>query len=155
MHRLEKIWLIIGTVGLGVFLSILGVSAFTHDNTPSGGETQIAAKDIGEGKKFEPGVFPQSDGKIVVQVVAKAFAYEPQKIEVPVGKEIVFKVATTDVIHSFSIIDTNVNMEIIPGFINQKNYTFKEPGNYLVLCNEYCGIGHQYMKFEIEVTENE
>ena len=69
----------------------------------------------------------------------------------PAGKEIIFKVTSTDVVHSFTIDNTKVNMMVVPGRITTKSYTFEEPGKYLILCNEYCGTGHHMMSTEIEV----
>jgi len=30
---------------------------------------------------------------------------------------------------------------------------FNTPGNYLIVCNEYCGIGHHSMVSRLYVTE--
>jgi len=44
-----------------------------------------------------------------------------------------------------------VNMMAVPGEVNEMTYTFDEPAEYLLLCNEYCGIGHEYMATTITV----
>ncbi|WP_138420682.1 cytochrome c oxidase subunit II [Aquibacillus sediminis] len=153
-HRFEKIWLIFGMVSLIVFLSIVGVSAFAMDQHPSGGMDTIDPEKVEETPPFDdPGVRQIDEDTYEVVMIAMAFGYEPSQIEVPAGKEIVFKVTSTDVTHSFTIVDTKVNMMVIPGQINEKRYTFDEPGEYLVLCNEYCGAGHHVMSTTIKVVE--
>ncbi|MFD1705191.1 cytochrome c oxidase subunit II [Siminovitchia sediminis] len=153
-HKYEKIWLAFGILSLVVFLSIVGVTAFAHGHEPSGGLDTIDPEKVNETAPFDnPGVRQIDEDTYEVVAVAKAFGYDPQEIRVPAGKEIIFTITSTDVVHSFTIDDTKVNMMAVPGRITQKSYTFKNPGTYLILCNEYCGTGHHYMSTEIEVYE--
>ena len=50
-----------------------------------------------------------------------------------------------DVVHGFQIEGTRVNMMLLPGQISRLEYTFAEPGEHLLICHEYCGIGHHAM----------
>lgn len=153
-HKFEKIWLIFGTLSLVLFLTIVGVTAFGHGHTPAGGMDIIDPEKVHETAPFNnPGIHQIDENTYEVVVVSSAFAYTPNHIEVPVGKEIIFTLTSTDVVHSFTIDDTKVNMMAVPGRITHKSYTFTEPGNYLILCNEYCGAGHHFMQAEIEVIE--
>lgn len=153
-HKFEKIWLGFGILSLLLFLSIIGVTAFAFNHQPSGGLETIDPEKVDQTAPFDkPGVHKINDDTYEVIIVAKAFGYEPPEIKVPAGKKIIFKVTSTDVTHSFSIINTNVNMMVVPGQINTKEYTFDKPGEYLVICNEYCGSGHHFMKTTIEVIE--
>jgi cytochrome c oxidase subunit 2 len=152
LHKYEKIWLIFGLVSLVVFLSIVGVSAFSHGHTPAGGMETIDPKKVNETAPFDkPGVTQINDDTYQVAIVAMAFGYTAPDLKVPVGKEIIFKLTSIDVVHSFTIDNTKVNMMVVPGQITTKSYTFDKPGKYLILCNEYCGSGHHYMFTEIEV----
>ncbi|MGG3799147.1 cytochrome c oxidase subunit II [Metabacillus fastidiosus] len=154
IHKYEKIWLIFGISSIALFLCIVGVSAFAFEHHPSGGMEAIDPNKVKETPPFDkPGVKKIDEDTYEVAIVASAFAYEPNKIQVPVGKKIIFKIASTDVTHSFSIVQTNVNMMIVPGRVSTKEYIFKEPGTHLVICNEYCGTGHHFMKTEVEVIE--
>lgn len=153
-HKYEKIWLAFGIFSLTLFLSIVGITAFSHDHTPSGGMDAIDPEKVNETAPFDkPGVTQIDDDTYQVAIIAMAFGYNPSEIKVPVGKKINFKLTSTDVIHSFTIDDTKVNMVAVPGRITTKSYTFDKPGTYLILCNEYCGTGHHYMFTEIEVYE--
>ena len=42
---------------------------------------------------------------------------------------------------AFQIVGTNVNLTVAPGYVSEAVHTFAEPGEYLVVCNEYCGLG--------------
>ena len=62
-----------------------------------------------------------------------------------------FYVTSTDVEHGFSIPATAVNMMVTPGWVNSLSHTFKEAGTFLLVCNEYCGAGHQTMAAKVVV----
>ncbi|MGK7377096.1 cytochrome c oxidase subunit II [Planococcus sp. 1R117A] len=152
LHKYEKIWLAFGGAALVVFLSVVGVSAFSHDHTPAGGMETIDPKKVNETAPFDkPGVTQLDDDTYQVAVISMAFGYNAPELKVPAGKEIIFKVTSTDVVHSFTIDNTKVNLMVVPGQITTKSYTFEKPGKYLILCNEYCGTGHHMMFNEIEV----
>ncbi len=56
-----------------------------------------------------------------------------------------------DVIHGFYIQGTRVNLMVIPGQITRASYRFQRPGEYLLLCHEYCGVGHHTMHGKVVV----
>lgn len=151
-HKFEKIWLIFGIISLVIFLSVVGITAFSHGHHPAGGMDTIDPEKINETAPFDnPGVRQLDEDTYQVAIVAMAFGYTAPELKVPAGKEIIFKVTSRDVVHSFTIDDTKVNMMVVPGQITTRSYTFDKPGKYLILCNEYCGTGHHYMFTEIEV----
>jgi cytochrome c oxidase subunit II len=85
-------------------------------------------------------------------MLAQAFTYSPSKMTVPKGSTVHFTVTSSDVVHGFEIPSTNVNMMITPGYVSKISQTFDKPGKYLILCNEYCGVGHHMMAVTLEVT---
>ena len=153
-HKYEKIWLVFGTLSLIVFLSIVGVTAFRTDIHLLVGWIRLTLKRCMKQHHLTTRVSHKLM-KIRMKLSSSVwhFGYTPPKLRVPVGKEIIFTLTSTDVVHSFTIDDTKVNMMAVPGRITHKSYTFNKPGNYLVLCNEYCGAGHHFMQTEIEVYE--
>jgi cytochrome c oxidase subunit 2 len=153
LHKYEKIWLLFGMASLVLFLTIIGITAFGFHHRPATGMDTIDQNKVEQTAPFDhPGVHKLNDDTYEVVLIGKTFGYEPSNLKVPVGKKIVFKITSKDVTHSFTIVHTNVNMMVVPGRINTKEYTFKKTGNYLILCNEYCGTGHQYMQTTIEVV---
>lgn len=153
IHRLEKIWLAIGIAMLAVFLVVLGITTFAQGMAPpSEHRHTIDPKKVNETAPFnEPGLRQIGDNEYEAVMVAFAFGYEPQTIEVPVGATVHFVVTTPDVVHGFAIPRTNVNAMIVPGEISHVTHTFKKEGEYLIICNEYCGIGHEIMQAKIIV----
>jgi len=92
-----------------------------------------------------PGVREIGEGKYEAVVIAQAWQFQPAELHVPVGAEVTFIATSVDVIHGFEVVGTRLNMMLIPGQISKNTYTFKEPGEHLIICHEYCGIGHQAM----------
>jgi cytochrome c oxidase subunit II len=100
----------------------------------------------------EPGLRITGPGQAQVSIVGQAFSFTPERIRIPVDTEVTFYLTSRDVIHGWQVVNTNLNVEVIPGEISVLRYTFTRPGTYLTVCNQYCGIGHQNMLGEIEVV---
>ena len=154
LHKLEKVWLIFGIGSLVVFLTIISINAFLMGNHPPSHMGMLDPQKVKETAPFDqPGLKKLDDGTYEAVIVAMAFGYQPAKLEIPVGAKVKFTLTSQDVIHSFTIPSTNVNLMLTPGHISTAEYTFTKQGSYLVICNEYCGSGHHVMKMNIEVIE--
>jgi cytochrome c oxidase subunit II len=103
-----------------------------------------------KGKVIQRGV-----GEYEVQLVAKMWAFEPSEIEIPVGSKVDLYLSSLDVNHGFQIKFTNVNLMAVPGTVNYAQVTFDKPGDYPLICHEYCGAGHQNMMGKIRVKARE
>jgi cytochrome c oxidase subunit 2 len=55
--------------------------------------------------------------------------------------------------HGFSVQPININMQVLPGYEMVLTITPDKSGEYGVVCNEYCGIGHHTMVGKIYVKE--
>jgi cytochrome c oxidase subunit 2 len=55
--------------------------------------------------------------------------------------------------HGFSLQPININLQVVPGYEMVINVTPDKSGDYGVICNEYCGIGHHTMVGKIHVKE--
>lgn len=86
-----------------------------------------------------------------VVMTLQVFAFNPSKIEIPAGSTVHFTLTFKDVTHGFQVAKTNINAMIMPGYVQKITQKFDNPGEYLVLCNEYCGAGHQAMATTIIV----
>lgn len=153
-HRLEKIWLTFGISMLVVFLAVLGVMTFSMGMTPpSSHHHSIDPQKVSETAPFDKPILNKiGDNEYEAIMTAFAYGYAPTKLEVPKGATVHFTITSADVVHGFQIVGTNVNMMVVPGEVNHTTHTFKEAGEFLILCNEYCGIGHEMMKTTIVVN---
>ncbi|MGZ0051064.1 cytochrome c oxidase subunit II [Brevibacillus gelatini] len=152
LHRYEKIWLMLGAGGLALFVVLLCVNAFAMGMAPPSSMEMIDPEKVMETPPFDkPGLVQVGDKEYDAYMTAFAFGFAPTKMEVEAGSTINFHVTSPDVIHGFQIPETNVNFMVLPGHISSASYTFDKPGEYLILCNEYCGAGHQVMATTIIV----
>jgi cytochrome c oxidase subunit 2 len=83
--------------------------------------------------------------------MALMFAFGPGEIRVPAGRRVTFRLTSSDVVHGFQIVGTNGNAMVVPGYVTQFTTVFTRPGEYLIVCNEYCGLGHHIMSGKLIV----
>ncbi|HUN29377.1 MAG TPA: cytochrome c oxidase subunit II [Alphaproteobacteria bacterium] len=152
IHRYERWWMIFGVTMLVVFMATIFIAAFAANINPPTGSQTIDPTKVSSTPPFDhPGLHRRSDGSYEAYYVASVFMFTPSKLEVPLGANVTFYVTSSDVVHGFEIAKTDVNAMAIPGWVNRASHTFSTPGTYLLICNEYCGIGHQNMYGTIEV----
>lgn len=152
--RYERIWLGVGIGTLALFLLVTGIMGFYMGLHPTDGmEQTIQPEKVIESPPFDnPGLQQIGPNEYVVTSVSYIFGYNPAEVTVPTGAKVHFRVTSRDVVHGFYIPGTTVNMMIEPGHITEQTFTFDEPGEYLVLCHEYCGSGHHLMQGRLNVT---
>lgn len=74
------------------------------------------------------------------------------EIKVPVGRPVVLRMTSNDVIHSFFIPDFRIKEEVVPGRKTYEWFIADKPGRTLATCAEFCGIGHPQMPAFIEAV---
>lgn len=161
VHNFEKVWLgaaLLLIVGFIATVAYGTVGAGVQMVDDSGGEIDPqAVQQSNTGTGFDdPGVVKQSDSHYVVYVVARQFQFVPgggdDPIRVPADTRVTFRVTSADVVHGFSIVETNINTMVIPGQVAAVTAEFDEPGTYGVVCHEYCGSAHHTMGGSVEVV---
>ena len=90
-----------------------------------------------------------------IYIVAKQWMWEAaypdgtsaqDDIRVPVGQPVELVMTSRDVIHSFYVPSFRVKQDVLPGRMTSLWFTAEEPGEYDILCAEYCGTGHSRMR---------
>jgi cytochrome c oxidase subunit 2 len=76
-------------------------------------------------------------------------------LRVPAGKPVVLRMTSRDTIHSHFIPDFRVKEDSMPGRITYLWFHPKKPGEHIVTCAEYCGLGHSVMYGKIIVMPPE
>src|SRR3954451_23902163 len=106
-------------------------------------------------------VRPFADAKVIeqgakryeVHYVARMWKFEPADLNVEPGSTVDIYLSSADVTHGMQIVGTNVNLMAVPGAVNYARVKFDKAGEYLVVCNEYCGIQHHNMAARMHVTD--
>ncbi|MGD8925342.1 MAG: cytochrome c oxidase subunit II [Thioalkalispiraceae bacterium] len=85
----------------------------------------------------------------IVQAIGSQWQWELSEQQFNAGQPIEFQVTSKDVNHGFAIYDSSMTMlaqvQAMPGYTNSLHYTFAKPGEYKILCMEYCGVAHHNM----------
>lgn len=145
IERYERAWILFGLAMIAVFIILVGYLMLNKGNTiPVGAGRIDATKVRTEGEFANPRVEQVGD-EYFAYVQAFAFGYLPTEMHFKVGKKVTFYITSPDVQHSFQVYNTNINAQVIPGEIAKVSHTFSKPGEYRIVCNEYCGIGHASM----------
>jgi len=149
----EKLWMWASGVLIVAFLAtIVAGVAGSALAPPSHVETIDPAKVWSDPRFTQRGTSVTDRGATVV-AVSMMFAFVPAEIRVPAGRPVTFRLTSADVIHGFQIVGTNGNTMIVPGYVSQFTTVFREPGEYLIVCNEYCGLSHHAMSVKLIVEE--
>ena len=152
VHRQERLWLTAGLAMLVLFAAVITTAAVVDGFVPPSRIQSIDPTKVAQTPPFDhPGLRKIAEGAYEAYYVARVFSFSPAEIRVPVGSRVTFYVTSTDVEHGFSIPETGVNTMVTPGWVSSVSHTFKQRGTFLLVCNEYCGGGHQMMAAKVTV----
>jgi len=178
-HKLELIW----TVVPGIVLALLVFTGYRvwTDVTYHKEDTQYEVVEI-VGKQFNWMVrYPGIDNKLgkhnfrmtdETNIVGIDFTdnnaaddFMAQKVVIPKGRPVMFKIRSRDVLHSVFAFHFRQKMDAVPGMPTSFYFTpikttaemraelGKQDFDYEIACTEVCGRGHFGMRAVIEVLE--
>jgi cytochrome c oxidase subunit 2 len=148
----ERIW----GWGVGVmlvfFFGTLANASIRHGFHPPSHVETIDPRKVFQSDQFKKqGITVDAAGGVHVTVIGMMFTWMPGELMVPAETPITFHLTSVDVIHGFQIVRSNGQSMVIPGYVSQFTTRFA-PGEYLIACNEYCGIGHHTMAGKLRVV---
>ena len=138
--RLEVFWTALPTV---LLVSLVAYSfVILHDNEKKPArEIQIGVT----GQQFAWSYqYPPS--------VTGGKALESDQLYVPEGESVNFNMRSKDVIHAFWIPAFRIQEDVVPGITTRWRATPDRLGDYPVVCNLLCGLGHSLMRSTVHVV---
>lgn len=78
-----------------------------------------------------------------------------ETFKLPVGRPVICRISSMDVIHSFKITSMRVTQDAIPGMTIPAHFIPTKPGKYVITCAQLCGNGHSAMRGDFEVVTPE
>lgn len=109
----------------------------------------IAEYKVGEEKGF-PVVAPPPGSDIYL--IARMWSWSPV-LKLKKNTEYTLHLSSADVNHGFSLFPINVNIQVIPGYDYALKVTPTHSGDFRIICNEFCGIGHHLMIGKVIVED--
>ncbi len=79
-----------------------------------------------------------------VYLQARQFQWRPV-LQLERGETYRLLVSSTDVQHGLSLQPVNLNFQVLPGYLSVIEITPDETGEFPIVCNEFCGLGHHVM----------
>jgi cytochrome c oxidase subunit 2 len=76
-------------------------------------------------------------------------------LELEKGQSYRVHLSSIDWQHGFSLQPTNINIQVHPGYEHIMTLTPTEAGEFGIICNEFCGIGHHTMTGKIIVVSKQ
>ncbi|MCW5699307.1 MAG: cytochrome C oxidase subunit II [Rhodospirillales bacterium] len=164
LHKFEIIWVLIAFVwGLVMFFTMVwwhitgeqNLSNEAYRVNPDDYASRVEAwaaenKVREEGDTGIPVVRATAGGD--VYMLARLWEWWPI-LELQKGQTYRLHLSSLDWLHGFSLQPTNINIQVHPDYEMVITITPDEAGEFGVVCNEYCGIGHHQMVGKIYVVE--
>ena len=140
----------------------------------SSGEERTVIGIIGSDRKVEPAAFYARTQEFIKQyqigddrgmpivapppgsdiyLTAMSFQWTPI-LQLEQGKEYILHLSSLDVNHGFSLYPINVNFQVVPGYDYGLRVTPTAAGDFRIICNEFCGIGHHTMVGRVIVVDS-
>lgn len=156
--RIERRWamMVVGILGLLVAMVIF-TGLHWAMMPPSRVETidPTTLHVTGEFIESNLGSAVEADGSVTVRIVGQQYSFTPQCLVVPTRTPITFRATSADVVHGMLITGTNINSMLEPGYIATFKTEFDRPGDHLMPCHEFCGVGHEAMWANVKVVDKD
>jgi len=150
-HAIEILSILITSAVLGYVGLIAGVGLVAVDRPPPGSlHVTVVARQFYWSFEYANGsviTFPNG--------TTKAFpnGYTTQNtLYVKAGEVVDLYIISLDVAHSFFIPELGVHIDAIPGHDNHYWLRADSPGQYSIVCTQFCGTGHYTMIGQLVAT---
>ncbi len=74
-------------------------------------------------------------------------------IYLPIDEPVKVLMRSRDVLHNFTVPQFRAKMDMIPGMVSYMWVTPTREGEFEILCEQYCGLGHHIMRARVNVVE--
>ncbi len=161
-HKAEKTWVVIAFAWCMVLFAMMPLWHWKGGQNPSGirrrtTPSQFYKRTVEFTRQYKVGedrgmpiVAPPPGAD--VYLTAMAFQWTPI-LRLQRGKEYILHLSSLDVNHGFSLYPININFQVVPGYDYGLRVTPNASGDFRIICNEFCGIGHHTMVGRVIVEE--
>jgi cytochrome c oxidase subunit II len=154
--RVERRWATMATVIVLLLASAAAVIGLAHATMPQGRVETVDAARLhlsGEFVESNLGSAVEPDGSVTVRLIGQQYSFVPDCLTVPADTPITFRATSPDAVHGLLIVGTNINTMVVPGYVSNVHARFSKPGEHLMPCHEFCGVGHEGMWARVKVID--
>ena len=162
IHKVEIVWVIVAFLwGLTMFFTMIWWHGFGQQNLSNEAyrvqpfqfaekvDAMIEAHTVRQEGAF-PVVHPPPGSD--VYMMGRVYMWWPM-LELEKGQSYRLHLSSIDLQHGFSLQPLNINLQVHPGYEMVINLTPTTTGEFGIVCNEYCGLGHHTMTGRIYVVD--
>ncbi|AWK86016.1 cytochrome C oxidase subunit II [Azospirillum thermophilum] len=155
-ERVERRW---ATLSVAIIVLLAGLAAFAGIHQATMPQARVETVEpatlhlAGEFVESNLGSAVEPDGSVTVRVIGQQYSFTPQCMVVPTDTPVVFRATSPDVVHGFLIHGTNINTMLVPGYVSAIPARFSTPGERLMPCHEFCGVGHEGIWAKVKVVD--
>jgi len=158
--RQEKLWVTIAFIWCLILFAMMPLWHFKGSQNPSGIRSRVEADAFRERvdrfiadyqvdtEQGYPVVAPPPGSD--VYVLARMWQWWPV-LKLKEGATYTLHLSSLDLNHGFNLYPMNINFQVVPGYDYALRITPNVAGDYKIVCNEFCGIGHHLMVGKIIV----
>jgi cytochrome c oxidase subunit II len=163
-HKSEKVWFAIAFAWCMVLFAMMPLWHWKGGQNASGIRSKVDAVDfrarvdqfvedyrVGELNGM-PVVEPPPGSH--VYLLGRMWSWYPV-LKLRKGAEYTLHLSSIDVNHGFSLYPVNINFQVVPGYDYGLKIVPTEAGDFGIICNEFCGIGHHMMLGKVIVTNED
>lgn len=81
-----------------------------------------------------------------IRISSKKFEFHPDRVIVKVGHPVILVLTSEDRLHGFKMPELGIRADIVPGQETRVTLLPATAGNYVFLCDVFCGDGHEDME---------
>jgi len=157
----EKLWVTISLVWcIFMFVAMVGWYFVGATNVPTRARRVTPAEFAAATEAFvqqyqtgeENGIPVVSPPPGDIYMLGRQWQWYPI-LELEQGETYRLHLSSVDIQHGWSLQPLNLNFQILPGSDYILTFTPTTAGEFRLLCNEYCGIGHHLMTGKLVVKE--
>jgi len=156
VERVERRWATVGIVVVLLFVVVATIGGVHEAALPQARVETADPRTLhlrGEFIESNLGSAIEANGSVTVRAVAQEYSFTPPCIVVPTDTPVTFRATSADVVHGFLVLDTNINLMLVPGYISTFVTRFAAPGEHYMPCHEFCGPGHEGMWGRVRVVD--
>ena len=154
--RVERRWATMSIVIVLLLATAAALIGLQHATMPQGRVEVVDAARLhlsGEFVESNLGTAVEPDGSVTVRAIGQQYSFVPDCLLVPTDTPVTFRATSPDVVHGFLIVGTNINTMLVPGYVANIRARFSKPGEHLMPCQEFCGVGHEGMWARVKVID--
>jgi cytochrome c oxidase subunit 2 len=161
-HRQEKTWIAIAFGWCLILFAMMPLWHFRGGQNPSGIRYRVKPEDyvarverfveeykVGEENGY-PIVAPPPGAD--VYLLGRMWQWYPA-LKLQKGVQYTLHLSAADVNHGFSLYPVNLNFQVVPGYDYGLRVVPNRSGDFRIICNEFCGIGHHLMVGKVIVED--